>query len=105
MQDKILEKDDDYRLITEEEFNDMLTNLELSDERDRATRKLAEDEMKRVQAELGEQNNHNKGSSSNKRRKTNKNSRGVARYCSLCKNAGMPEQAEMAKKGNVWQCC
>ena len=43
MQDKILEKDDDYRLITEEEFNDMLTNLELSDERDRATRKLAKD--------------------------------------------------------------
>ena len=48
MQDKILEKDDDCRLTTEEEFNDMLTNLELSDERDRATRNLAEDEMKRV---------------------------------------------------------
>ena len=27
MQDKILEKDEDYRLSTEEDYNDMLTNL------------------------------------------------------------------------------
>ena len=48
MRDKILEKVDDYSLTMEEDFNDMLTNLELSDERDRATRKITEDEMERV---------------------------------------------------------
>ena len=66
MQDKILQKDDDYRLIMEEEFNDMLsTNLEL----DRATRRIAEDEMKRVRAELHERNDRDKGASSNKHHK------------------------------------
>ena len=97
MQDKILEKDDDYRLTTEEEFNDMLTNLELSYERDdRATRMLAKDDMKCVRAELREKNDCDNGASSNKCRKTNTNSRGIARYCSLCKNAGMPERKYMS---------
>ena len=88
MQDKILQKDDDYSLIMEEEFNDMLTNLEL----DRVTRRIAEDEMKHVQAELRERNDRDKGASFNKHLKTNMNSRGVARYYSLCKNARMPER-------------
>ena len=48
MQDKILEKDDNYRLSSEEDFNDILTNLDLSYERDRATRKIAEEEIKCV---------------------------------------------------------
>ena len=92
MQDKILEKDDDYyRLMSEEDFNDMLTNLELSDERERATRKIAEEEIKRVQTELREKHDGDNGSSSNKRCKLSTNGRGIARHCSLCKNAGMPE--------------
>ena len=88
--------DDDYRLTSEEEFNDMLTNLELSDERDRATRKIAEDDMKRVRNELREKHERDKGASSNKRRKLNTNGRGIARHCSLCKNAGMPERKYMS---------
>ena len=103
MQDKILEKDDDYRLTSEEDFNDMLTNLELSDERDRATRKIAEEDMKRVRAELREKHDRDKGVSSNKRRKLNTNGRGIARHCSLCKNAGMPERKFMSHSDSQCQ--
>ena len=74
----------------------MLTNLELSDERDRATRKIAEEEMKCVRAELREKHDHDNGASSNKHRKLNMNGRGIARHCSLCKNAGMPERKYMS---------
>ena len=96
MQDKILEKDDDYHLMSEEDFNDILTNLELSDERDRATRKITEEEIKRVRAELREKHDRDNGASSNKGRKLSTNVRGIARHCSLCKNAGIPERKFMS---------
>ena len=91
----------------------MLTNLELSDERDRATRKIAEEDMECVQNELNKKHDQdNKGASSNKRCTLNTNGRGITRHCSLCKNhAEMPEckymshsdaqcqdKAEMAKR-------
>ena len=96
MQDKILEKDDYYRLSSEEDFNDILTNLELSDERDRATIKIAEEEIKRIRAEMREKHVLDNGVSSNKRRKISTNGRGITRRCSLCKNAGIPERKFMS---------
>ena len=58
--------------------------------------KITKKDAKRVQAELREQNDHDKGVSSNKHCKTNTNSRGIVRYCSLCKNAGMPESKHIS---------
>ena len=84
----------------EEEFNDMLTNLELSDEHDRATRKIEEDEMKRVQNEVCEKSERDNGAGSNMGHKISTNSRG------LCRNAaGMPEPKYMSHSDYVWRCC
>ena len=100
MQHKLLEKEGDYRLITEEEFNnDALTNLELIDERDRETAKRrTQDEIKCAQADLRETSEPSRGIKATKYRKPNNyytSGRGTVCYCSLCKNAGMPERKYM----------
>ena len=93
MQNELSDKETDYRVMTEEKFNDTLTTIELRDERDRATYKEAQDEVKSAQAKLRETSEPRNGINANNRRKqkNNTNGRGTARFCSLCKNAGMPE--------------
>jgi hypothetical protein len=98
MQHKLADKETDYRVMTEERFIDTLTTIELRDERDRVTYKEAQDEVKSAQAKLRETREPRNGNNANKRRKqsNNTNSRGTARFCSLCKNAGMPERKYMS---------
>ena len=71
----------------------MLTNINLSDVCDRATRKIAKEDMKCPLSELLGQNDSERGVISSKHHKTatNANSRGIHRYFSLSKKAGMPE--------------
>ena len=98
MQHKLADKETDYRLMTEEQFNDTLTTIELNDERERAAFKVAQDEVKSAQANLRDTSEPRNGINANKRRKqkNNTNGRGTARFCSLCKNAGMPENKYMS---------
>jgi hypothetical protein len=96
MQHKLADKETDYRLMTEEQCNDTLTTIELNDEREKAAfKQVAQDEVKGVQANLRETSAEPRsGINANKRRKQSNNTsgRGTARYCTLCKNAGMPER-------------
>jgi hypothetical protein len=46
MQNELSGKETDYRVMTEEKFMDTLTTIEQKDERDRATYKEAQDEVK-----------------------------------------------------------
>ena len=101
MQHKLADKETDYRLLmTEEQFNDTLTTIELNDERDRAAFKVAQDEVKSAQANLretSEQPRNGINANSRRKQKSNRtNGRGTARFCSLCKNAGMPEKKYMS---------
>jgi hypothetical protein len=98
MQNELSDKETDYCVMTEERFNDTLTTIELRDERDRATYKEAQDEVKSAQMKLRETSEPRNGNNANKRHKqsNNTNSRGTARFCSLCKNAGMPERKYMS---------
>jgi hypothetical protein len=98
MQHKLADKETDYRLMTEEQFNDTLTTIELNDERDRAAFEVAQDEVKSAQANLRDTSEPRNGINTNKRRKqkNNTNGRGTAHFCSLCKNAGMPENKYMS---------
>jgi hypothetical protein len=99
MQNELSDKETDYCVMTEERFNDTLTTIaELRDERDRATYKEAQDEVKSAQVKLCETSEPRNGNNANKRRKqsNNTNGRGTARFCSLCKNAGMPEHKYMS---------
>jgi hypothetical protein len=93
MQNELSDKETNYRVMTEEKFNDTLTTIELRGERDRATYKEAQDEVKSAQAKLRETSEPRNGINANNRRKqkNNTNGRGTARFCSLCKNADMPE--------------
>jgi hypothetical protein len=65
MQHKLADKDTDYRLMTEEKFNDTLTTIELKDERDRATYKETQDEVKSAQAKLRETSEPRNGINAN----------------------------------------
>ena len=65
MQHKLADKDTDYRLMTEEKFNDTLTTIELKDERDRATYKETQDEVKCAQAKLRETSEPRNGINAN----------------------------------------
>jgi hypothetical protein len=100
MQHKLADnKDTDYRLMTEEKFNDTLTTIELKDERERAAYKETQDEVKSAQANLRETSEPRNGINANSRHKQKSNrtnGRGTARFCSLCKNAGMPEKKYMS---------
>jgi len=99
MQHKLADKDTDYRLMTEEKFNDMLTTIELKDEHERAAYKEAQDKVKSAQANLRETGEPRNGINANSRRKQKNNTnggRGTARFCSLCKNADMPENKYMS---------
>jgi hypothetical protein len=100
MKNELSDKETDYRVMTEERFMDTLTTttIEQRDERDRATYKEAQDEVKSAQAKLRETSEPRNGNNANKRRKqsNNTNGRGTARFCSLCKNAGMPENKYMS---------
>jgi hypothetical protein len=98
MQNELSDKDIDHCVMTEERFMDTLTTIEQRDERDRATYKEAQDEVKSAQAKLRETSEPRNGNNANKRRKqsNNTNGRGTARFCSLCKNAGMPENKYMS---------
>jgi hypothetical protein len=84
--------------MTEKQFNDTLTTIELNDESERAAFKVAQDEVKGAQANLRETSEPRSGINANQRRKqsNNTNGRGIARYCTLCKNAGMPERKYMS---------
>lgn len=84
MQNKLLEKDDDYRLsITKEEFNeDALTNIELVNRETAACVRrvsLAEPSTPASAVKL-----------------VTTSGRGIVHYCSLCKNAGIPENKYMS---------
>ena len=46
MQHKLTDKETNYRLMTEEKFNDTLTTIELKNERERAAYKETQDEVK-----------------------------------------------------------
>jgi hypothetical protein len=98
MQNELSDKDIHYRVMTEERFMDTLTTIEQRDERDRAAYKEAQDEVKSAQAKLCETSKPRNGNNANKRRKqsNNTNGRGTARFCSLCKNAGIPENKYMS---------
>ena len=84
--------------MTEEQFNDTLTTIEINDECERAAFKATQDEVKHAQADLRETSEPRSGINVNKRRKPSNqtSSRKTARYCSLCKNAGMPENKYMS---------
>ena len=84
--------------MTEKQFNDTLTTIELNDESERAAFKVAQDEVKGAQANLRKTSEPRSGINANQRRKqsNNTNGRGIARYCTLCKNAGMPERKYMS---------
>ena len=84
--------------MSEEKLMDTLTTIEQKDERDRAAYKEAQDEVKAAQTKLRETSEPRNGNNPNKRRKqsNDNNSRGTARFCSLCKNAGMPERKYMS---------
>jgi hypothetical protein len=98
MQHKLTDKETNYRLMTEEKFNETLTTIQLNDKRKRAALKVTQDEVKRAQADLRETSKPRSGINANKRRKPSNttNGRGTARYCTLCKNAGMPENKYMS---------
>jgi hypothetical protein len=86
MQHKLADKDTEYRLMTKEKFNNTL--------------KEAQDEVKSAQANLretSEQPRNGINANSRRKQKSNRtNGRGTARFCSLCKNAGMPEKKYMS---------
>ena len=98
MQNELSDKETDYREMSEEKLMDTLTTIEQKDERDRAAYKEAQDEVKAAQTKLRETSEPRNGNNPNKRRKqsNDNNSRGTARFCSLCKNAGMPERKYMS---------
>jgi hypothetical protein len=89
--------------LAEEQFNDTLTTIEINDERERAAFKVEQDEVKSVQADLRETSEPRSGINANKRRKPSNNTygRGTARYCTLCKNAGMPERKYMSHSSDA----
>ena len=103
MQHKLTDKETNYRLMTEEKFNETLTTIQLNDKRKRAALKVTQDEVKRAQADLRETSKPRSGINANKRRKPSNttNGRGTARYCTLCKNAGMPERKYMSHSSDA----
>ncbi len=87
-------KDDDYRNVDEEHFNEFLINIESADIRKRESKKRAYKNLKVATSQALGSNDLSADDRIPKKKPKKpfkKNGAGIARVCMHCKNAGMPE--------------
>ena len=94
MQAELDAKDDDYRQVKEERFNEYLINIESMDIRKREAMKRARENLKVATSQARDTDDLSAESRIPRKKKPkksyNKTGAGLARVCMHCKNAGMP---------------
>ncbi len=94
MQAQLDAKDDDYRNVDEERFNEFLINIESANIRKRESMKRARENLKVATSQALRSDDLSADSRSPKKmpkKPFKKNGAGTTRVCMHCKNAGMPE--------------